>query len=270
MDVSQSVDLEFGLLTRRSLSAGLLGSCATCIRGVFAQTFPQAQKEKQVRGIICGIAPTSYLNADETPRLSRSGVQELDDHVNEELATLTTLMPLGSGTQKFSFVDDRSQPIGARAIRTAGGVTQILFGITLVKEEIDANPTSWQTAVIGTMAHEWAHGLQYRSGLDEKRFLLETHADFMSGWYLGTKYGFGTIQLDIGSFEKFLYLRGSSKGAFSEDEYGLPEQRGAAMMAGFKLGLADALQRKKPDMYGAADRGYVEVEQIAAKYRAPK
>jgi hypothetical protein len=137
-----------------------------------------------------------------------------------------------------------------------------LLGTILIHDEMQENPGIWQTAIIGTLAHEWAHNLQYNTDLDERLFLWETHADYMAGWYIGSKVALGVMDIKPEAFARSLFLRGSARGVFSDNDYGSPEDRVRAMYAGFSWGFADTSLRGLPNVISAANQGYREISSL--------
>jgi hypothetical protein len=163
---------------------------------------------------------------------------------------------------EFHFYDDSSKRIGARALRVSGDQAHIFLGLSLVYDEKRQNVRGWESAIIGTLAHEWAHAFQYYKNLDEKLFVWETHADYLSGWYVGAKLSGGLIQLDPQVFASALFLKGSTLGYFNENAYGSPQQRVDAMRMGLKFGFENTRQNGRPNIIAAAERGYTEVKQL--------
>jgi hypothetical protein len=163
----------------------------------------------------------------------------------------------GVDTELWFYDDSQIEPISARAIRASGKDAAIYIGNQLISAEIKGNPDGWPTAIIGILAHEWGHAYQYLDDLDEKFFIWETHADYLAGWYLGVRYARGAQNIDVDAFASSLFKRGSRY--FSENAYGLPEQRVNAMRSGFAWAI-QTRGRMKPD--DAARRGYNELLQI--------
>ena len=232
-------------------------------QGVRAQVFPHSAAPQfeppyaSAQG--CGIEQM-IREPGPRPRLASSGVKELDENMTMERPVLNRFFRV---TPDFAFHDDGKTP-EALALPSPQG-TQILLGLTLVKEEIRLNPKHWQVAIIGILAHEWAHALQYGSLLQEKKYKWETHADYMAGWYLGTKYASGLPTINPAVFAHSLYEKGNKSGYFDPDKYGSPKQRVEAMLAGFDFGRHDFRPNRRPDVWEAANRGYVHVSEREAK-----
>lgn len=230
---------------------------ATCLAAsssvAVAQIFPNTDQltvKKKING--CGISDFiggSYSVVDS------SGISELDQGFQIERQVLNNVFKV---SPDFAFIDDKQTP-QAFAEKTNDGA-RIFFGETLAQNERQMNPEFWETAVIGIMAHEWAHAFQYNSGLEELKFIQECHADYMAGWYLGLKYRI----VNPDGFARSLYQKpGDNRtGFFDPNNYGSPEQRVAFMMAGFKAGKTAASGTTKPLIWDAANEGYRAVSAI--------
>ena len=95
------------------------------------------------------------------------------------------------------------------------------------------------SALIGVVAHEAAHLLQYYL---EPQWVaggpqVELHADFMAGWYLGVKQQrYNLRQINPDAFSNLLQLLGDCDFT-SKSHHGTPDERTAAMEAGYRLVL---------------------------------
>lgn len=106
----------------------------------------------------------------------------------------------------------------------------VLLGLRLLREEL------WSLergglAVAGIMAHEFAHLYQCAASSDLSNRDRELQADYLAGWYL--KHNKSVYGLDVSGFARSV----ASKGDFqfnSPQHHGTPEQRVAAMKAGFR------------------------------------
>lgn len=264
------------MVTRREVFR-IAGACCACLGGAsaFAQV-PRSFVAPRSHGIIsCGNEPTSDQKFVPNANFVRStsGVPELDDNIALERRTLDYWFGFinAAGTREwnkpsFAFYDDRRQRIGARAIRGSRDHAEIYLGLSLIGDEVRADPNRWQVVVIGTLAHEWAHAYQYNSNFDARLFRWETHADFLAGWYLGLKQASG-LPVDMTAFSRALFERGSRLGRFSEDAYGLPDQRVEAMEKGREFGFNQLRRERMANVDAAATAGYQVVTQIADRGR---
>lgn len=256
-------------VTRRTLvGGGALLFCACLIDRSRGQVVPRGTIPNRSRIVACGIAPGPTAGGfvvDENRLRAKSRVSDyLDDHIGIEQEALNNSFALTGYLPKFSFYEDQEQPIGARALRGDGDRTQILFGLSLIREEVAQYPgLSWASAIVGTLAHEWAHAFQYGHGMDEKRFLWETHADYLSGWYLGMKTAaLGVPFIDVGVYADSLRRKGSR--FFDVNDYGLPQQRANAMEAGYKFAFDQVKKLGTTYVFSASDNGYEYVAKMQA------
>ena len=260
------------MLTRRSLMTVLVGCCSVCSGRNASSQRPRSYAGSGNPGLIaCGSEPGSGDEFQPDPSLVRNscGVSELDMNIGLERRTLDFFFGLTNlmddrdyGRPSFFFYEDGQKRIGARALRGGNNSCSIYLGLRLIRDEMEQNSRNWQSVVIGTLAHEWAHAFQYRSQLDEKRFVWETHADYLAGWYLGAKQATGSLRLEPGVFSRALFARGSNLGRFSEDAYGQPQQRADAMEAGLHFGLTNTRPSMRPNVSDAAEAGYDTVSAI--------
>ncbi len=108
----------------------------------------------------------------------------------------------------------------------------IYLGIRLLYDELFSMDKG-VLAVVGIMAHEFAHILQwkYQSQLIGK--YRELHADFLAGYYLGVKNYI--LYRDLCAFASSLFTKGDYN-FWNPDHHGTPQQRVAAMNMGYGLG----------------------------------
>lgn len=252
--------LRFRRHRRHSLAwgAGLL--CQTCAwRSGFAQYLPSgAAPRTSPRATVapaCGFNKNSPEDPAVVKLISRSGNAELDRHMPQERRVLNDLFWV---EPEFGFYEDGSLP-NAISLRE-GEKVRIGLGLNLLRDEIVRKPEGWQSAIIGILAHEWAHAYQYSTNLVEKCHLWETHADYLAGWYLGNKVAMGLARIDIDVFAGTLFRMGAKSGFFNPDDYGQPATRVDAMRAGFRLGHRSFSPRKRPDLLGAVQDGYAFAE----------
>lgn len=241
---------------RRLLSSGFHGACLLCCSGdLLAQTFPPSaatSAKKIVVAPACGFGGEDVQSLIQGPKTRRCGVRELDDIISDELDLMQRIFKV---QPEFTFVDGTAGG-GAHTGRINGGKSSlIVVDIQLVHKEIKISPSFWKSAMIGILAHEFAHAFQYDSALEESR-VWETHADFLSGWYMGTKVSMGLSGLDVNTFADALFRRGSKTGFFDERGYGPADARVRSMRAGLNAAKSDAEPGKLSNILLAAEAGY--------------
>jgi hypothetical protein len=194
--------------------------------------------------------------------LTSSGDTDLDRSMSLELSHISDSFTVLPG---FGFYDEGdSRHANAFAINqtiipnTEGTV---VFGKHLLSAELTKH--SWGgIAVAGIMAHEFAHIYQYQTSFyqlltqsQQTHKLLELHADYLAGYYLGLK-RLRSGEIDIKAFLDSLYLRGDMD-FNSPTHHGTPMQRKQVMLDGYKIGLTNNI-----DIYQVAAMGMELVENI--------
>lgn len=235
--------------------------CLLCAAGPLrAQRFPPdgAKPATPPSPPGCGHAQT-----ERTPgarkRVSSAGDPKFDAAVRAEAALLSRVFNV---TPVFSFHDDGD--VSEALALSDGRQTTVLLGLGLIRELLGQQGSRGHSTIIGVLAHEWAHAYQYaQAPLEEKRFMMETHADFMAGWYLGIKKASGIAQIDPVAFSSSLYKWGYRGAYFDANQYGSPERRAAAMRAGFASGSRQYQDYGSPIVDDAATQGYAFVEKMA-------
>lgn len=241
------------LAKRRGVGLGLasfiVSACPIC--NASAQAVPRAAPPSQAAGQPkgCGING-KYLPQPEA-FLTSSGDAELDQYIGSERSFLNRLFIV---KPDLNFYDDGGSNYAVTQPRR--WQAQILIGTSLVRQEKRLNSRSqWQIAMIGILAHEWAHAYQYRSSMIEKTYMWETHADYLAGWYLAVRRALSRVAVDPAPFARSLYAKPSNNtGYHNPDDYGPPATRVRAMLAGFEFGADNS------DVDAAASEGFRLIE----------
>jgi hypothetical protein len=173
-----------------------------------------------------------------------SGNRDFDRALAETLQVLSDRFFVLPG---FAFFNEPGSPNAfACATRKLGRSDgDILFGRKLFRE-IMSHPERPEIGIVAVCAHEFGHIAQYKYdvynrlvGLDRRVKRLELHADFLSGYFAGlrklqrpdfpaatfacTQFGFGDYTDDI-------------------DHHGTQDERGAAVVAGYRAGYDEKLK----------------------------
>ncbi len=171
--------------------------------------------------------------------LPTSGDPTLDRELGKALVRLSQLYGERPG---FGFYDDaESQNAFASGdTRIPGTWGTVLFGKTLFWTLLQHQDGGM--SVLAVLAHEFAHVIQIHRGL-RQRLLAgqatvkrnELHADFLSGFYLGTrKREFRELTL----YEAGVTFRQLGDTDFTDPQHhGTPAERVAAAEAGFAIGI---------------------------------
>ena len=165
-------------------------------------------------------------------RLYKStGDKELDKMLYYHKIKMENLF--GVQTQMYIY-DDRQAP-NALAVRCQHFSKckdgTILFGYNMLLKQLWMSNYK-EYAVVGVMAHEFAHILQYSRNNDLPTKLKELHADYLAGYYLG-KEGLSIAQVEV--FARSLFELGDYN-FWHPDHHGTPQERVQAMVAGFMTG----------------------------------
>lgn len=237
--------------------------CLLCASGrLRAQTFPPNGAKALAQPASppgCGHAQTARAPGARK-RVSSSGDGQFDAAVRAEAKLLNRIFNVAP---VFSFHEDGKE---AEALALSDGKqTTVLLGLSLIKELLRQPGPRGHSTIIGVLAHEWAHAYQYeRAALQEQKFMMETHADFMAGWYFGIKKTSGVVQIDPVAFSAALYKWGYQGAYFDANQYGSPARRAAAMQAGFKSGSRQYQTYGAPIVDDAATEGYAFVEKMVS------
>jgi hypothetical protein len=126
---------------------------------------------------------------------------------------------------------------GANAFAPASERT-ILFGVNLFRS---LRGQGADAAIIGVLAHEWAHRLQFENGWETRPVRpMELEADAFAGFYLGLAKSWAWDQVD--SFFRNTFATGDNH--FNDPgHHGTPAERLAAARLGFDAGMQTLITR---------------------------
>ena len=136
---------------------------------------------------------------------------------------------------------------------------KIVLG-TYLMSELSYKSDSY-TRLTAVFAHEFAHAMQHKYGWSGNSKWRELHADYLAGYYLGTKSSLNQSEV-ISTFNEF-----SSHGSFdfnNPDFHGTPEERGCAFLEGFKYARLG-----NTNVYNAYNSGknYITANNPCNKYK---
>ncbi|WP_405377758.1 hypothetical protein [Nonlabens sp. Asnod3-A02] len=160
--------------------------------------------------------------------LKTTGNAKLDSKFNSEKINIDLLFDVA--TDLYIMDDSRNPNALANCGSNVGDFDgTVRFGRNLLVNEL-YNSSRGEIAIAGILAHEIAHVAQceYMSPLKDQ--FRELQADFLAGYYLGTR---GDINYErLKNFYRSLY----EKGDWSDPtHHGTPVQRVNAMLSGFKI-----------------------------------
>ena len=176
--------------------------------------------------------------------LRSSGNKNLDRSLNLELQYIAKSFSVFPG---FCFFNDKNGKnafaIPETIIKKKGTRGTVIFGKGLLFNELKAH--KWGgLAIAGIIAHEFAHIYQFQhanlyANLTQHQKtgkLVELHADYLAGYYLGLKRLRTPKGIDITAFADSLYIKGDNF-FNSPDHHGTPKERMKVMIEGYKKGL---------------------------------
>lgn len=196
--------------------------------------------------------PTAQYATGEEPLHHSSGDRDFDRALAQTLSKCADLLRVLPG---FAFFDDSASPnaYATPRVRLQRADGTVIFGKTLLRELL-RKPEAPDACVASVCAHEFAHILQFKTGLYQhltqgqrtvKR--LELHADYLAGYFAGTRKK-ERQSFPAAVFAMTQYMYGDT-GVNNPQHHGTYEERGAAVVRGFEasyrqhLGLNDAIQQ---------------------------
>jgi hypothetical protein len=160
-----------------------------------------------------------------------SGNKGLDNYLSTESARLIELFGLAPD---LSYIDAPEWDNAAAASEPLNEFTSgtVYLGIKLLRTEFP-DALRGRHAVVGILAHEFGHILQYKyeGATFTDPFETEIHADFMAGYYIARRAL--TIPTDVDNLAVSLFLRADAPEFFQAPDHGNGYQRVAAMLAGY-------------------------------------
>jgi hypothetical protein len=210
--------------------------CQTCSRRLFIG----GAVTSLVMGRIPGAAAAgtlrgcSFSQTDQEPDelKASSGDAALDEALIIELARILTIIPkINPGFQYL--VDKDPNAYATTKTYVSGTNGTVLLGINLIR--LLMQQPEGGAAVAGMCAHECGHIYQYNTEFRQRLndvLLIELHADFLSGIYMGKR---AQVTADrVWQLSKALHEHGDY--AYTDpNSHGTPGQRAAAMEKGYRL-----------------------------------
>jgi len=167
---------------------------------------------------------------------SSSNNDVLDRGVITEIKRISQFLPINPGIMYIYDASPNAFAVPESMVPDTQGT--VLLGLNLIDNEIFKLNRSG-VAVAGICAHECAHIFQFQSGSMQSlagptAALIELHADYIAGMYLGRREGTHSKK-DITDFALTLFCHGDFQ--FNEPgHHGTPLQRVMAMKEGYDVG----------------------------------
>jgi predicted metalloprotease len=155
-----------------------------------------------------------------------------------EIKNIVKFLPINPG---FKFIEDPSPNAFALPISIVPDTQGTVYiGLNLINGEFNNSPFGG-VAVAGICAHECGHIFQYKTGYERSLAgptpqLVELHADFLAGYYLGRSRAHSKEHVQI--FAQSLFSRGDYN-FNSQQHHGTPDQRVRAMSEGYDTGASN-------------------------------
>jgi hypothetical protein len=229
------------MITRRRLLTGGIASIALS---------PERSRCQSSSG--CGIAfdDAEALLGSEQIWLSYSSVETGSGDRDFDRALAETLLFLSDRffvLPGFAFFNEPGSPnaFASRARKLGRSDGSILFGRKLFRK-IMSHRERPEIGIVSVCAHEFGHIAQYKYdvydrlvGVDRRVKRLELHADFLSGYFAGLR----KIQRQEFPAATFA-LTQFGFGDYSDDieHHGTPDERGAAVVAGYRAAYEEKLK----------------------------
>jgi len=193
----------------------------------------------------------SSSHADQS--IENSGDPHFDESLGIVLAEIARLFEIRPG---FAYFDDTGSP-NALALpdsHLANSHGTVLFG----KQMLAMNKVHphGDMFIMGICAHEFAHIVQFFSGYHDRlsnnqstKKLVELHADFLSGYYIGKR--------NISYSNAELYSLGESWESIGDSSYTDPDHHGTAEERLEAIEQGYRLAKKQPtlNINGACENG---------------
>jgi len=209
-----------------------------------------ALPEPEARRLFGRADETRVYATGQEPIIANSNDREFDYALAQILARMSDLFEVSSG---FAYYDDGSakNAYATKEQRLNGTDGTVLFGRRLLAE-LRGRREHPEIAVASVCAHEFAHVLQFKTGLFDrlnnqptvKR--IELQADFFAGYFAGKR------KRERPSFPAAVFAVTQEYSGDNMIEnpqhHGTPEERAAAVVAGYESGfrqnapLSDAKQ----------------------------
>jgi hypothetical protein len=206
--------------------------------------------QASVEGCLITVDQTEAFLGSEPVWLSYSSVEtgsgdrDFDRALAETLAFLSDCFFVLPG---FAFFNEPGSPnaFASSAWKMGRSDGHVLFGRHLFRN-IMSRREHPEIGIVSVCAHEFGHIAQYKYGVykrlvgtDQRTKRLELHADFLSGYFAGIR-RLQHPNYPAAPFALTLFKLGD----YSDDidHHGTPDERGAAVVAGYRAGYDERLK----------------------------
>jgi hypothetical protein len=183
---------------------------------------------------------SSRLAAMGTPDLiPSSGDKTLDRAIGITVSRVSREFDVHPG---FGFIDDQLNAFASPEPLVPGTRGTVYFGMPLLRRQLKVAPSG--VAVMGVIAHEFGHIAQFDSGLHSRLSrgqptvrLVELHADYLAGFYAGTRARTNKA-LHTDDLGDAFFSIGDTQFS-NRQHHGTPSERVQALTQGFRFGKSN-------------------------------
>jgi hypothetical protein len=188
----------------------------------------------------------------------RSGKPELDRALAQSLSKLSRTWDVLPGFGYYREPESNNAKATDKVLLERSDGT-VLFGLGLL-EELLKLPEHRDAAIVAVCAHEFAHIVQYKTGLIkklapdlDKPFRAEQHADYLAGFYAGLRrlqhrdypaVAFAMTQRRFGGAERGSHGTVAERGEAVQEGFNAAFERGLSAQDGIVEGFNFAMSRK--------------------------
>jgi len=230
------------MITRRNLLSGAMVSIALRPES--------SQCQGSLEGCSITVDQTEALLGSERVWLSYSSVETGSGDRDFDQALAQTLQFLSDRffvLPGFAFFDEpgSANAFASPSRKLGRSDGDVLFGRKLFRKIISRRERP-EIGIVSVCAHEFGHIAQYKYdvynrlvGLDRRKKRLELHADFLSGYFAGIR------KLERADYPAATFaITQFGFGDYSDDveHHGTPDERGAAVVAGYRAGYDEKLK----------------------------
>ena len=199
------------------------------------------------------------INSD--PVFGGSGDRQFDEALAHTLSRLCDLFAILPG---FAFFNEDAGPnaFASPSQRLKRSDGSVVFGQQMLKK-LMASPEHPAAGVAAVCAHEFGHILQYKRGIpnqligaDRRVKRLELHADYLAGYFAGTRKR-DNKDFPAAVFANTQFVNGDNMIQHPQ-HHGTPEERGQAVVEGFKTAF-----QSKLDINAAVTSGIAYVRSLS-------
>lgn len=243
---------QLATLSRRRVLSSMAASCAApcCIPGLAWARPGVIEAVRQRGGCSLLAGEMAAMNTarggsddddEEDTIIPSSGDKRLDQALGLALVRLTQVFGERPG---FAFYDDSSSPnaYATSDTRVLGTWGTVMFGRSMFRSLLNENHDEG-IVVIATIAHEVSHIVQFHHNLQPSLMAgqrtvkrVELHADYLAGFYLGTRKRDNPSITLLASGALFRDL--GDDDTRDRDHHGTPGERIASAERGFKIGIS--------------------------------